>query len=1449
MKNRYFTFFAAIFTFILSTIYCYSSELPDYIPDTLKPWADWVLHYKTQSVECIPHFNNPESFRCAFPASTVLNLRQDGGEFIQDWQIYHETYVPLPGSSSNWTHNVMVDGAEAVVVGQNSIPSVKLSQGSHRVTGSFVWQKLPEYIEIPPESAFVTLKIDNLEINFPNFDDSGRLWLKKATSTVEQKEENRLKVESFRLIDDGIPPQMTIYATLDISGVAREVKLGPLYAPERFIPLTLDTSLPAKLESDATIRIQVKPGRYSFTLKLRHVGQLKELNFDPPDDGYWQKQEIWSVIRRPDLRVVEILGVSAIDPKMTSLPDAWRSYPAYIMAKKETMQFKEIKRGDPTPPPDQLNLQRTLWLAFDGGSYTVQDRITGNKNSGWRLEIEPLIKPGKVTVDGMEQLITNIDSSNNAGVELRRGILNLTAEGKIESSIYTIPATGWIHPFQRVTGVLNLPPGWRLIASTGVDNISGTWIKLWSLLDIFIVLIFTIATAKLFSLRLAAIAFTTLVIIYHEPDAPRYVWLFLLFGFLLLNLTSNNSGKLRKLVKTYHTITVLFLVIIAISYSVQSLRLGIYPQLENRWVSMNDSMERQNYNAVGGEDGLAQDEIRTQEMTDMEAGSVLTESAPSPYMDKNISKLYRSKAKGQMMEMSQKALSPLSKVVQYDPKSLTQTGPGLPLWQPFRSFNFSWSGPVEAGQTISFTLIGPTFNLFLAFIRVALIILLTFGMFKDAGFVAGVKLFKPKGISNIILIAILVSATFTPCLADAASSSFASESFSSQIPSQEMLDELQRRLLEKDRCFPSCADISTMEITIENGKLHLALNVDAAVNTVIPLPGNARHWLSEEVKINGLPAYALFRYEKNIWAMVPKGKNIVLIQGRIGNQSSFELHLPMKPHSGRVVDADGWEVQGVQTDGSLDDQLQFKKIAIKNADAKSKIEEQEILQTGLLPPFALVERTLLLGLDWKVETTVQRLTPTGSAIVLKLPLIAGESVITEGIRVKNGVAEVTLNASQHSISFESFLEISDKIRLYHAPSSATEALGENREWTEIWRLDVSPIFHVETEGIPVILHKSNDRWYPTWHPWSGEEVILKISKPQGIGGQTMTIEKSNLTLYPGQRTTRTTLNLTIKSSQGGQHAVAIPERAELQEVKINGSVQLIRQEGNRVVLPIIPGVQNIEISWKDDSAISTLYKTPTVDLGSSSVNAALDLHISSDRWTLFVGGEQLMGPAVLFWSVVIVILIVSAGLSLSGVAPFKFYEWFLLGIGISMSNIAGCLFVTVWLFVLSMRKKWGESISRAKFNLMQLGIVGLTFIAIICIVFAISQGLLGHPSMNITGNGSSGRLLRWYQDISDPTLPIAWIFSLPMFAYRLAMLAWALWLSFWLISTLKWGWRNFSSPMIWIGRDNLNSSSEKSGDDENQTQNEPEGDNNSKDDPSCKSTSLMQRFKKRIWHQ
>ncbi|WDP91397.1 MAG: hypothetical protein HUN04_17495 [Desulfobacter sp.] len=1327
-----------------------------YIPEALAPWKDWVLHGKEKELSCIPSYNNGEELQCAWPTALDLRLDNRGGTFTQSWQVFTDTWVLLPGNTRRWPADVKVDGRPGIVLEKKSRPGLVLAPGSHTLTGTFTWSRLPEHLTIPAASGLISLQINNEVIPFPDLDGQGRLWLKRTRPA--EKIENRLNLESFRLIDDDIPARIEVRLSLDVAGSARQLTLGPVYSPEILTPLSLKSPLPARLEQDGRLKVQVRPGRYELRLLLRHSGTMAALAFTRPNDRHWPKREIWSFKARPDLRLAEISGVPPVDPLQTSMPGEWHTYPAYMMMPRATMAFKEIKRGDPRPAPDQLDLDRDIWLRFDGSGYTIRDRIQGKKNTNWRLEMDPAISLGSAVVDGREQLITRRKGSDKSGLELRNGRVDFTADSTYDGPISRLPATGWDHDFQQVKVRLHLPPGWKLINASGMDNISRTWIKKWTLLDFFVVLIFTIALAKLYSKKLAGIAFVTLVLTFHEPNAPRYIWPLLLTGFALLKYLPR--GKMKNGVKLVQGLAVLAFILMVIPYSIQALRVGIYPQLESPWTSMNNiSFMGHKGRAPGERDG-------------MRAMDVVQEAAPAP--QKVMKKTIQPRLKGEKLLMSTAASyggKADKQVMQYDPKALTQTGPGLPAWRPFETVRFSWSGPVTKNQAVGFTLVGPRVNLALAFARVSCIILLALGMFGiryRSG--SGIGFQGIKGVAAAMALVFVLLPSPRAMAAD--------------IPSPEMLKELERRLLEKDQCFPACADIPQMRLDLTRDVLSVTARVDARIDTALPLPGNAGHWLPARAVVDKGQARGLFRKQDKMWILVPKGQHTIKLDGPVQNRNSFQLPFNLKPRH-LDVNAEGWSVDGVHPDGSFDPRLQFKRLIAKDETRK------KILETGTLPAFARVERTLLLGLVWKVRTRVQRISPSGSGMVMDLPLLDGESVTTEGIRVEEKagqqVAKLNFRADQRALVWDSFLDQTARIQLKHS---------ETTQWTEIWKVDVSPIFHLEYEGIPVILHKTGNRWYPTWHPWPGEGLALTVTRPAGVGGPTLTIEKSLMTLWPGRHNTKARMDISLKSSQGGQHTITLPDKALLQEVRINDRVQPIRQNGNRVALPISPGSQEIRLDWMDAAGITARYQSPAVDLGAPSVNAGVDLHLPRNRWPLFIGGDQLVGPAVLFWSVIIIIFIIALGLSRTGWTPLNFLHWFLLCLGMSMSHPGAGLIVAAWLIALHFRKK-AHTLEGGNFNMVQVGILVLSLAAGAALVFAISNGLLGHPDMNIRGNGSSSSLLRWYHDISGPALPRAWVVSIPMLAYRIAMLAWALWVSFWLVGILKWGWQQFTAPVIW----------------------------------------------------
>jgi len=468
-----------------------------------------------------------------------------------------------------------------------------------------------------------------------------------------------------------------------------------------------------------------------------------------------------------------------------------------------------------------------------------------------------------------------------------------------------------------------------------------------------------------------------------------------------------------------------------------------------------------------------------------------------------------------------------------------------------------------------------------------------------------------------------------------------------------------------------------------------------------------------------------------------------------------------------------------------DNQLQFTRMSREGGEVSET--SGEAFDPVRLPPFLEVNRTVYLGLTWQMETRVRRLTPSGSAVVAAVPLLAGESV-TSDIPVENGRVLINLGPDQQYFQWTSSLEAAGTL-LFKA--------ADTLDWAEVWKVNVGPIWHADIDGIPVIHHQDQTgTWLPEWRPWPGEEVVLRLTRPEGVGGQTHTIENSRLTVKPGQRIIHADLELNIRSSRGSRQVVTLPPEAVLQKVEINGQSQPVRQIGRGVTLPLTPGRQNIRLSWRENREQTWKWLTPEIDLGIPSVDAFITAHMPRNRWLLLCGGPHI-GPAVLFWSVVMVILLMSAGLGRMDVTPLKFRHWLLLGLGLTQASLLVALPVVAWFLALGYRRKAGERLPLLAFNGTQVVLVVLTGAALAALLSGIKQGLLGYPDMQIAGNGSGNYVLNWYQDISGASLPRAWVVSVPIFVYRLLILAWALWLAFAIIRWLRWAWECFSTGGLW----------------------------------------------------
>ena len=174
-------------------------------------------------------------------------------------------------------------------------------------------------------------------------------------------------------------------------------------------------------------------------------------------------------------------------------------------------------------------------------------------------------------------------------------------------------------------------------------------------------------------------------------------------------------------------------------------------------------------------------------------------------------------------------------------------------------------------------------------------------------------------------------------------------------------------------------------------------------------------------------------------------------------------------------------------------------------------------------------------------------------------------------------------------------------------------------------------------------------------------------------------------------------------------------------------------------------------------------------------------------------------PAVLFWSILAIFLLVSVGLGKTGVTPLRWTQWFLLSLGLTQLSPLGGVVVAGWFVVVGLRRAHPPE-GRREFNLAQAFLAALTMAAAVYLFLAIKRGLLGAPDMQISGNGSGAHLLRWYLDRADASLPRPWVLSVPLFVYRALMLCWALWLADALTRWVRWAWECCGTGGLWRGK-------------------------------------------------
>ncbi len=1320
-----------------------------FIPAQLQGWRSWVLD-KHRDINCPRNITQLDQRLCAWPGRLSIDASANAAQFSQTGQLFAPGWVILPGEERYWPRDTRLhDGNNeyaAQVVAHDGRPALWLNAGEYSLHGSITWEELPSRLALPSSSALVSLTVEGKPLA-TTLDEQGFLLLGKTTTAPTDADADSLKVQVFRKLDDGIPIEMNTELRLAVAGHDREITLGQFLLDGSQV-INFDSPLPARIEADGQLRMQVRAGQWTVHLRSRFEGQpLRFASKKTSED--WPAEEVWVFAEDSSLRRVSVSGAPAIDPSQTELPETWRTLPAFLMRTTNDLQLTVQQRGDTASTPDQLRLVRDMWLAFDGNGYTIRDRINGNLNRAARFVMAEGYTLGSANVNGEPQLITTLSNApktaEKAGIELRQGALNLTALSRFEPIKKTLSASGWQTDFSQVSALLHVPPGWLLLHANGADSENSTWLARWNLWAIFVVLIIAATSLRLLGMTAGITALAALLLSYHAGGAPIFIWLNALLALALLRALP--QGRVQRALTLYLSLSFVLLVMFIVQFSITQVRLAMYPQLEKPW-QIQTATEAQ-----------AEDATPTAARANeaMMAGAV--------------------RAQRKMFSLASTPPPPMPALkTGYDSTAKIQTGPGLPAWE-WQTVDLRWNGSVIASQNLHLYWLSPAAYSTLRLLSVLLIFFFA-GILLRAACPLLCPAREPTSLANaaasplllIIMLALLSGGWSKPALA------------ADGFPPPAFLTELESRLLLAPDCAPDCAAINTSLLQINENSLRIELAINNYSNVAVPLPVKLAQWQPRAVIVDGKNAISLLRgSEGALWLALPVGAHSVVLEGEAPTDT-MQLPFTLATHNIRVV-ARGWEVSGLVDGFAPSGNLELRREQ-KTATAGQAAQ----LQPVQAPVFVTVTRTINLGLEWTLDTVVERISPQQGAISLVVNTLPDEAVLTGGIRMQDGKVQVAMGASDQTFSWHSSLKQNAHINL----KAATE-----QPWVEIWRFDVSPIWHVDFSGLPPIKQQADSAMLPTWQPWPGESLTLAVQRPVAVDGATHTIESVHLNYTPGARAGHMTLDIVMRSSQGGEWALTLPPNSQLLAVTLDGIAQSNPLSGEKLRLNLHPGTQKIHVEWRQLNGIGWHDSTPALALGEAASNIQIDVSPSANRWLLLAGGPA-MGPALLFWGVLLIVLAASFALGYTRMTPVKTWQWLLLGLGMSTINSAGSLLLVIWFFAMAYRAKLDiNTFTRGKFNTLQVALVLLTLLALGSLLGTIPMSLLSSPDMQVAGNGSTARLLQWYQDQSVDTLPQAWTISTPMWVYRVVMLAWSLWIVFACINWSRWAWHCFSAQALW----------------------------------------------------
>ncbi|MCP4243905.1 MAG: hypothetical protein GY772_25415, partial [bacterium] len=354
------------------TLFLFLCTLLSATPAELETWRDWYVAQKQSAT--LPALATDRA--ATFPlwrGPLTLHADNSGGRFEQEITVLADTHAVLLPGKKQWPTAVTSNGrAIPVVSSADGRPACYLPKGTHRLRGSFRWEKRPVMLAVPDAATPLVLTVLGEAIAFP-FLEGESVILGEVESEVTTQE-NRLDMKVYRLLADGVPQLLTTRLELTTAGTTRELPLGRV-VPDGAALVSVESTIPALVDEAGLLRAQVKSGRAVITIVSRFVGD--ESRFVPTSSDHWPAQELWSIALKPEQRTLTVSGGAQVDPTQMQIPHQWRRYSSYLLEATDTLRFTETAHTEGASKPNELTLKKRIIFDTNGDGATVVDRISG----------------------------------------------------------------------------------------------------------------------------------------------------------------------------------------------------------------------------------------------------------------------------------------------------------------------------------------------------------------------------------------------------------------------------------------------------------------------------------------------------------------------------------------------------------------------------------------------------------------------------------------------------------------------------------------------------------------------------------------------------------------------------------------------------------------------------------------------------------------------------------------------------------------------------------------------------------------------------------------------------------------------------------------------------------------------------------------------------------------